>query len=129
MSLPAASLLGWLPHRRHKTASAPAVAPPAPRGGFAASWRLSHKLGNVFTLTNVAGKAASDVEVPATTPDVDVRLRNGPWKTIVPGGTREFVAICDPTIAGLIAITWKAPDGTSNTAEVVIEPTPVSDRA
>ena len=126
MSLPAAGLLGWLPRRRAKVADKPTANAQisAWNGRFAASWQLSHKLGNVFTLTNIADRMASDVEVTTDMPDVDVRLRNGPWQTIAPGGTREFVAICDPTIAGLILITWTALDGTSNKAEVIIEPAP-----
>jgi hypothetical protein len=90
--------------------------------GFDDNWRVTHKLGNVFALTNLAAHASCDVDVVALTGDVDVRLRRGPWRVVAAGETTEFVAICDPMLTGQIAVRWTAKDGTANAAEIVIAP-------
>lgn len=82
----------------------------------ASSWRLSHKVGNVFVLTNIAGVAASDVEVSGQGPGVEVRPRHAPWQVVERGGAVEFVVVSNGPRA--ISVQWKAADGTAKRAEV-----------
>ena len=119
VGVPVATSLGWLPGRQST--------PPAARADeLPAGWRLSHKLGNVFALTNVAGTAASDVDVAACGPDLDVRPRGAPWTTVVPGDTVEFVVArsdtAGPETAGAVVISWTTAEGTPSTARTTIEP-------
>jgi hypothetical protein len=82
----------------------------------ASSWRLSHKVGNVFVLTNIAGVAASDVEVSGQGPGVEVRPRHAPWEVVERGGAVEFVVVSNGPRA--ISVQWKAADGTPKRADV-----------
>jgi hypothetical protein len=121
VGVPVATYLGWLPGRQ-STPPAAARADELPAG-----WRLSHKLGNVFALTNLAGVAASDVDVAACGPDLDVKPRGAPWTTVLSGDTVEFVVVARcgraaPETAGAVVISWKTSDGTPLTARTTIEP-------
>jgi hypothetical protein len=82
------------------------------------TWRLSHKVGNDFVLTNIAGAAASEVEVSGQGTDVDVRPRHAPWRVVERGNAVEFVVVSKRRDAGAIAVQWKTADGKSKRAEV-----------
>jgi len=100
---------GGCAHRRRVPATA--VRP-------SSTWRLSHKVGNVFVLTNIAGAPASDVEVSGQNADVVVHLRHAPWPVVERGNAVEFVVTSARRGPGAIAVEWKTADGTAKRAEV-----------
>ncbi|MGH8890820.1 MAG: hypothetical protein ACRDV3_13815 [Acidothermaceae bacterium] len=89
------------------------------------TWRLSHKLGNVFALTNITGDAACDVAISSEGADVEVRPRHAPWPRVTDGGTVEFVVIGDPPVTGAISIKWTTENGTARSAEMSLVCEPV----